>query len=148
MSTREHLEAAWRDSLHEPHDDETAHILFSIGRYLGPETMTKLIDQAIFSERDAEPVAKRLEQMADHPPARAEVETLQARVNELEAGIGEMVSIIDPEHGLTEPALVQSALDQDDCCELVKLRLALLSTGEHDGHTINEGPVTPTGESD
>ena len=73
MSVRYHLEAAWRASLLEPQDEATAHIIWSIGRYLGPDTMTELANWAM-QDRNPETVVQRLEEVAESGrPLRVEV---------------------------------------------------------------------------
>lgn len=73
MSVRYHLEAAWRASLLEPQDEATAHIIWSIGRYLGPDTMARLTNWAM-QDRNPETVVQRLEEVAESGrPLRVEV---------------------------------------------------------------------------
>ena len=66
MSVHEHLEAAWKASLLEPHDEATAHIIWSIGRHLGPDEMTRLTEQAM-RRVGTELAVERLEEVADNP---------------------------------------------------------------------------------
>lgn len=73
MSLQYHLEAAWKASLYEPQDEATAHIIWSIGRYLGPDTMTQLTNWAM-QDRNPETVVQRLEEVAESGrPLRVEV---------------------------------------------------------------------------
>ena len=79
MSVREHLEAAWKASLLEPYDETTAHIIWSIGRHLGPDEMTRLTEQAM-RRVGTELAVERLEAIADSQQLRVEVyETVAAR---------------------------------------------------------------------
>ena len=67
MSVHEHLEAAWKASLLEPQDEATAHIIWSIGRYLGTDAMARLTSDAMNHNGDYESVVERLEEVADNP---------------------------------------------------------------------------------
>ena len=74
MSVQYHLEAAWKASLYEPQDEATAHIIWSIGRYLGTDAMARLTSDAMNHNGDYESVVQRLEEVAESGrPLRVEV---------------------------------------------------------------------------
>ena len=112
-----------------------------------PRRTTPVTDPMTRDEQLA--LADRLDARADWTVGGEDLHAAADGLRRLAAittAIGEMAWVIDPEHGLTEPAVVMVRLDREELDDLRRIAAAAsltpTPTPDHDGHTIDVGPVT------